>query len=96
MVSRTSGSPRDDLLTGWPGAPRVTLVVPEDGGPGWEDSAFWATLPEAWGFSADRLEADRLADLAPGSTTIVATLALLRPRERGGRPEEFLLPWIPT
>ena len=36
-------------LHGWSAAPRVGLVIPEDGGPGWADAAFWGAQLTAWG-----------------------------------------------
>jgi peptidoglycan/xylan/chitin deacetylase (PgdA/CDA1 family) len=41
-------------LHGWSVAPRVGIVVPEDGRPGWTDAAFWCALLEAWGVPSER------------------------------------------
>jgi peptidoglycan/xylan/chitin deacetylase (PgdA/CDA1 family) len=41
-------------LHGWSVAPRVGIVVPEDGRPGWTDAAFWCALLEAWGVPSKR------------------------------------------
>lgn len=44
-------------LAGWDVAPRIGIVVPAEGTPGWTDGAWWATLLEAWGWPAERLGA---------------------------------------
>ena len=41
-------------VAGWQAAPRVTLVLPEEGSMGWVDAAYWAAQLEAWGIPATR------------------------------------------
>ncbi len=61
-------------LSGWEVAPRLGIVVPPEGEPGWPDAAWWAVLVEAWGYRAERVT--RPAD-APGGgfTTLVVPAA---------------------
>jgi peptidoglycan/xylan/chitin deacetylase (PgdA/CDA1 family) len=40
-------------LAGWSVAPRVGVVLPDEGSSGWTDAAFWLALLEAWGVPAD-------------------------------------------
>jgi hypothetical protein len=42
-------------MPGWGLAPRLGIVVPSEGTPGWQDAAWWAVLLEAWGYPAERL-----------------------------------------
>lgn len=56
-------------LDGWERSPRLGVVVPRDGAPGWMDAALWCTLLEAWGFPFDRLAPDEVRDA--GSSTLV-------------------------
>lgn len=41
-------------LHDWQVTPRVGVVVPEEGRPGWTDAAFWCALLETWGVPAQR------------------------------------------
>jgi hypothetical protein len=61
---------------GWRRAPRVGLLLPPEGAPGWTDAAFWSALLEAWGIPTDRLPIDGAA-AATGSTVIVVPAAAL-------------------
>ncbi len=62
-------------LRGWTIAPRVGVVVPDEGTPGWPDAAFWCALLDAWGVPAERTSPATL----PGSpwTTLVVPTSLL-------------------
>ena len=51
-------------LPGWSVAPRLGVVVPPEGSPGWTDTAWWAVLLEAWGYPAERLGRPDEADAA--------------------------------
>jgi hypothetical protein len=42
-------------LDGWRIAPRVGVIVPDEGEPGWCDAAFWCSLLDAWGVPASRV-----------------------------------------
>jgi hypothetical protein len=44
-------------LSGWRIAPSVGVLVPEEGRPGWTDTAFWCALLEAWGVPAAQTSA---------------------------------------
>lgn len=61
-------------VAGWQAAPQVTLVLPEEGGTGWVDAAYWAAQLEAWGIPAARQSP---ADAAGGldATVVVAPAA---------------------
>ncbi|HET7868903.1 MAG TPA: polysaccharide deacetylase family protein [Actinomycetota bacterium] len=59
-------------LHGWSVAPRVGIVVPEDGRPGWTDAAFWCALLEAWGVPSERAPIDGVV-LSEWTTLIVPT-----------------------
>jgi hypothetical protein len=61
-------------LPGWEIAPRLGIVVPTDGGPGWPDAAWWAVLLEAWGCMADRLPGP-VAAVGGAFTTLVVPAA---------------------
>jgi hypothetical protein len=41
-------------LRGWTFAPRIGVVVPAEGTPGWTDAALWCALLDAWGVPAER------------------------------------------
>ena len=63
-------------LAGWDVAPRLGVVVPPEGAPGWSDAAWWAVLLEAWGWPAERLAGP--ADAADGAlTTLVVPVAAI-------------------
>jgi len=63
-------------LPGWSVAPRLGIVVPPEGAPGWTDAAWWAVQLEAWGYPAERLADPR--DASDGSwTTLVAAAEAL-------------------
>jgi hypothetical protein len=61
-------------VAGWQAAPRVMLVLPEEGGTGWADAAYWAAQLEAWGIPAARQSP---ADAAGGldATVVVVPAA---------------------
>jgi hypothetical protein len=42
-------------LDGWAEAPSLGVVVPDEGGPGWADAAFWCAALDAWGFRFTQL-----------------------------------------
>jgi hypothetical protein len=51
--SHPEGGPVTDVrLDGWIDAPRVGVVAPDEGRPGWFDAAFWLAILEAWGVPA--------------------------------------------
>lgn len=63
-------------LPGWEIAPRLGIVVPPDGAPGWPDAAWWAVLLESWGYPAERLRGP--ADALGGAfTTLVVSAAAI-------------------
>jgi hypothetical protein len=55
---------------GWSTPPRLAVVVPAEGRPGWRDAAAWCVLLEAWGFPADHLPAGAPVPLEV--TTLIA------------------------
>ncbi len=61
---------------GWRVAPRVAVLFPPEGSPGWADAAFWAALLEAWGVPADRLPLERAGTAAWHSTVVAPAAAL--------------------
>ncbi|MBP1705352.1 MAG: hypothetical protein H6Q36_1091, partial [Chloroflexi bacterium] len=63
-------------LSDWMTAPRLGIIVPPEGTPGWTDAAWWAVQLEAWGYPADRLPAADAAD-GRGTTTLVVAAAAL-------------------
>ncbi len=64
-------------LKGWRISPRVGVLLPADGTPGWADAAFWCALLEAWGIPADVVRFPG-AEIE-GFTTLVAPAAALTP-----------------
>jgi hypothetical protein len=63
-------------LPGWDVAPRLGVVVPAGGAPGWSDGAWWAVLLEAWGCPAERLAAPADAADAALTTLVVPAAAV--------------------
>jgi hypothetical protein len=67
-------------LHGWRTLPRVAVLFPEEGAPGWADAAFWWAQLEAWGIPADLLPIGAQAEgPLEGCTSIVAPAAALVP-----------------
>ncbi len=67
-------------LDGWSVAPRVGVVVPQEGRSGWTDAAFWCALLEAWGVPAERttpagVASDRWTTLIVPASIVDAPLA---------------------
>jgi hypothetical protein len=62
-------------LHGWSVAPRVGVVVPEEGRPGWTDAAFWCALLEAWGVPYEWTSPD--GGLPPRWTTVVVPASVV-------------------
>jgi len=63
-------------MPGWGLAPRLGIVVPSEGTPGWQDAAWWAVLLEAWGYPAERLGGP--VDAVDGAlTTLVVAAAAI-------------------
>lgn len=62
-------------LNGWSIAPRVGLVIPEEGRPGWTDAAFWGAQLSAWGVPWHPFVPDGEAE-PPWTTVIAPTLAV--------------------
>ncbi len=88
-------------IPGWSTAPRLGLVVPPEGTPGWTDAAWWAVQLEAWGYPAERA-AEPAGTVAGEWTTLVmaaeaiddaAAAALERALEAG---TSLLLAGLPT
>jgi hypothetical protein len=52
-------------------APRLGVVVPSEGEPGWVDAAYWCALLEAWGIPASRPTASTLDVGEPWTTLVV-------------------------
>jgi hypothetical protein len=67
----------------WSTAPRVAVVVPAEGHPGWHDAATWCVLLEAWGFPAEQLPAG--AAVPPEVTTLIVPAGAGEPRPLGSR-----------
>lgn len=66
-------------LQGWRIAPRVAVLFPGEGDPGWADAAFWWAQLEAWGIPADLLPIGAPAEELEGHTTVVAPAGALSP-----------------
>lgn len=66
-------------LHGWRTPPRVAVLFPEEGAPGWADAAFWWAQLEAWGIPADLLSVGATVEDLEGRTTVVAPAAALAP-----------------
>jgi hypothetical protein len=65
-------------LPGWRGVPRVGVLLPEEGSPGWTDAALWWSLLEAWGVRAEAATPAGVA--AAGWTTLVVPAAAVDER----------------
>ncbi len=63
-------------VAGWQAAPRVALVLPEEGGPGWADAAYWAAQLEAWGIPATRQSAADAGDGLEATVVVVPAAAV--------------------
>ena len=57
-------------LHGWSSAPRLGVVVPPEGAPGWSDAALWCALLDAWGVPAERTSPAHAGE-APWTTLVV-------------------------
>ena len=66
-------------LRSWRIPPRVAVLFPEEGAPGWADAAFWWAQLEAWGIPADLLPVGASVEELEGRTTVVAAAAALAP-----------------
>jgi peptidoglycan/xylan/chitin deacetylase (PgdA/CDA1 family) len=62
-------------LHGWSLAPRVGIVVPEEGRPGWTDAAFWWALLEAWGVPCERASPSGV--VSPKWTTLIVPTSVV-------------------
>jgi peptidoglycan/xylan/chitin deacetylase (PgdA/CDA1 family) len=62
-------------LRGWSAAPRVGVLVPGEGRPGWADAAFWSALLTAWGVPWEALGSDD--EVGPPWTTVVVPTAAM-------------------
>jgi hypothetical protein len=63
-------------LPDWSTVPRLGVVVPPEGTPGWTDAAWWAVLLEAWGYPADHFsDAAQASDR--GTTTLIVAAAAI-------------------
>jgi peptidoglycan/xylan/chitin deacetylase (PgdA/CDA1 family) len=67
------------ILHGWRTLPRVAVLFPEEGAPGWADAAFWWAQLEAWGIPADLSSVGAAVEDLEGRTTVVAPAAALAP-----------------
>ena len=65
---------------GWGRAPRICVLFPPEGAPGWADAAFWSALLEVWGVPAELIPADRPEEAARHTTVIAPAVALDAPR----------------
>jgi hypothetical protein len=65
--------PLDRLET----APRLGVVIPPEGSPGWVDGAWWAALLEAWGYRAEHVPPE---SSVPGFTTLIVPTAVVDDR----------------
>ena len=65
-------------LHGWPLAPCVGVVVPEEGDSGWTDAAFWSALLDAWGVPARRISPLDVA--SQRWTTLIVPGSIIDPR----------------
>jgi peptidoglycan/xylan/chitin deacetylase (PgdA/CDA1 family) len=63
-------------LPDWSVAPRLGIVLPAEGTPGWTDAAWWAVQLEAWGYPADRLPDPSQASERGTTTLVVAAAAI--------------------
>jgi len=66
-------------LDGWRTSPRVAVLIPEEGAPGWADAAFWWAQLEAWGIPANLLSVGAMVEDLEGRSTVVAPAAALVP-----------------